>query len=186
MHYSNILESWLMSCIIAWIFFAEKPKETTPSTIGASLCSLILMPLWFVIFIPLFYSDRKKLKWIRKKWFCIALRRIMDYSFGWRHSYNLKGYDLKKMEMNPSNEVHQPFVYLPISDNSTIGINGVTFSDEEEIEIKYLCDRWQSATMVYKSSMPWVGWDPGWYIRDASYDYRKVDFMKAIRKINKK
>lgn len=92
MTFEKILEAWTMSCIIVWLLFIKKPKEITPGSVGASLFLLLLMPLWFIIFIPLFWYHRGKLKWIRKWWWLIAIKRVFDYSFGWRHTYNLTKY----------------------------------------------------------------------------------------------
>jgi hypothetical protein len=90
---NRILEGWVVSCIITWLLFANKPKEITPATVGASLFCLLMLPVWLIVFVPLFYSDRKKLKWLRKKWLLISIKNVVDYSMGWKRYYSLKAFD---------------------------------------------------------------------------------------------
>lgn len=63
-----------------------------------------------------------------------------------------------------------------------ITINGVEFTDGEEVLVKYAFDYWQTGTVYYKKTLFETEGIPNWHILDFYYEIRPIDTMQAIKK----
>jgi len=66
----NLLYVYIFTMIWMWVVFSEKPSEFG-AFFGQAIKWLLFLPL-FMITISIFFFNRKKLKWLKSKWFLVG------------------------------------------------------------------------------------------------------------------
>jgi len=76
----DIVLWWLFVGGLLWLIFAKKERFTGTNPVG-DILKVWLFPLWLILSTIELCCKRKKMKWLRKYWLLVAIKKAVDYSF---------------------------------------------------------------------------------------------------------
>jgi len=68
----TVLMLYMLLITMVFMIYAQKPKDLVYFT--GKLMAWMFFPLIFVIFALTSYIDKKRLKWLNKKWFVVSIQ----------------------------------------------------------------------------------------------------------------